>query len=278
MKLNPITATEQELVAFCKENKPINAEGTRLVMLSEDIIIKFGLGVQPWEAANQRYVYHHVDGSYLRVPQVYRFFQDRALGPNLIMGFMVMEYMKGTELAAYQQETALSEEATADMVTRIVRALAHLSKIPVPYDQAPGPVDGGEPCGYLWSEGGAGTSFTSIAAMEHWLNGRLALHELGTHKKLDLTSFKLFMCHTDLAPRNIMLMADGGICFLDWAYAGFYPRLFEIYALRSRLSREPIFAHILQQLDPPTAKEEKQIKQLVLIENVHLRFGDVLRM
>ncbi|MCJ1404192.1 hypothetical protein MMC11_007417 [Xylographa trunciseda] len=278
MKLDPRKATEQELVVLCAGRKPFNADGTRLVMLSEDIIIKFGMGVLPVEAANQHYVYHYVDSNFLRVPQVYRFFQDRTLSPNLIMGYMVMEYIKGTELAVYQQENILSDETMADVVKRIIRALVLLSQIPVPYDLAPGPVEAGEPCGYLWSEIGAGTSFSSMKAKEHWLNERLALHELGKHTELDLTSFRLSMCHTDLPPRNIILMYDGGICFLDWAYAGFYPHLFEIYALRSRLSQEPIFPQILKQLDPPTAEEEMQLKQLALVENINLRFGEVLHM
>jgi len=276
MKLDPRTATEQELIAFCREGKPIKNNGTRVVMLSQEFIIKFGIGVMPEEASNQRYAHHHVNSDLLRVPKVYRFFQDATWGPSLIMGYLVMEYIKGRELATYLR--ILDEEAMAKIVARIVNALAHLSQIPVPTGQAPGPANGGESYGYLWSDNGAGTSFTSIADMEYWLNKRLAMHELGTDTKLNLKSSKLFMCHTDLVPRNIMLLNDGGICFLDWAYAGFYPRFFEIYALRSRLNREPIFSKILKQLGLSTAEEEKQLKQLALVENINLRFGEALHL
>ena len=276
MKLDPRTATNQELVAFCRESKPIRDYGTRLVLLSDEVIINFGIGVTPEEARNQRYVERQANSDFFRVPKIHRFFQDATLGPALVMGYIVMEYIKGTGLDTYQHHNILDTEAMAEIVERIVNALNHLLQIPVLHDQAPGPVGGGAPTGYLWSETGAGTSFTSLTDMEHWLNKRLALHELGGHAKLDLKSLELSMCHTDLAPRNIILQNDGGIYFLDWAYAGFYPRLFEIYALRTRLNREPIFSEILKRLGPPTAKEEDQLRLLARVEHVHLRFGDSL--
>ena len=200
------------------------------------------------------------------------------MGPNLVMGYIVMEYINGTELDTYLLQNTLDEGEMAEIVKRIVNALAHLSQIPVPTGQAPGPANGGNPSGYLWSDNGAGTSFNTVADMEYWLNQRLGLHKPGTYAKLDLKSSKLSMCHTDIAPRNILLLNGGGICFLDWAYAGFYPSLFETYALRSRLNREPIFSRILKQLGPLTKKERDQLKHLALVENINLRYGEALNL
>lgn len=39
------------------------------------------------------------------------------------------------------------------------------------------------------------------------------------------------MCHLDIAPRNLLYLADGSVCLLDWATAGFYPRFFEVCVL-----------------------------------------------
>ena len=280
MKLDPETATEQELVTICRDAKLINIKnhGTRLVKLSKEFVIKFGTGVTPEEVSNQRYVYDYVNSNVLRVPKVHRFFQDTTLGPSLVMGYIVMEYINGTELDTYLLQNTLDEGEMAEVVERIVNALAHLSQIPLPIGQPPGPANGGKPSGYLWSDNGAGTSFNTVADMEYWLNQRLGLHKPGTCAKLDLKFSKLSMCHTDVAPRNILLLNGGGICFLDWAYAGFYPPLFEIYALQSRLNREPIFSRILEQLGPLTKKERDQLKYLALVENINLRYGEALNL
>jgi thiamine kinase-like enzyme len=64
--------------------------------------------------------------------------------------------------------------------------------------------------------------------MESWLNFRLP----DVESKLILQKYPLVLCHLDLAPRNIIWLADGSVCFIDWASAGFYPRFFEVCLLK----------------------------------------------
>jgi hypothetical protein len=61
--------------------------------------------------------------------------------------------------------------------------------------------------------------------MQAWLNSRLAIV---SEKQLDLKLYSLVMRYMNLVPRNIILKLDLSICFLDWAFARFYPKLFKI--------------------------------------------------
>jgi thiamine kinase-like enzyme len=72
----------------------------------------------------------------------------------------------------------------------------------------------------------------------------------------------------DLAPRNIITQDDGGICFVDWGVAGFYPYIFEIYAFWIRRKRKAIFPKTLEQLGPLSSSEEDRIRLLQNIECV----------
>ncbi|OBT49687.1 hypothetical protein VE04_10270, partial [Pseudogymnoascus sp. 24MN13] len=42
---------------------------------------------------------------------------------------------------------------------------------------------------------------------------------------------ELVLTHQDIAPRNIILDAEGKAWLIDWAYAGAYPRGFERAAM-----------------------------------------------
>lgn len=77
------TATVDALVAFCSrascetlgERSGI-VYGGRIVKVSEQAVIKFGIGVTESEANNQRGAYQLLDPSIVRVPRVYRFFSQ----------------------------------------------------------------------------------------------------------------------------------------------------------------------------------------------------------
>jgi thiamine kinase-like enzyme len=59
--------------------------------------------------------------------------------------------------------------------------------------------------------------------MEKWFNSRL----FAQNPTLTLQDCELVFCHLDIAPRNILWQEDRTLCLVDWASAGFYPRLFE---------------------------------------------------
>lgn len=263
--------SDEEIILLCKTTW--SSYGRGLVKISESIFVKFGLDITPAEAATQKYAWEQVDSNVFRVPQPYRYFQDRSQGLELTIGYLVMEYIDGTSMSEYlKYATADEREATADA---IVRLLNHLPTTPVSVTQGPGPVGCGPPRGYLWSEGGIGSSFASLTDMESWLNRLLMDYQPGYQGDLfNFTTSELSMCHTDLAPRNIILQPNGQLAVLDWGSAGFYPRVFETYAFRTCADREPIFTQVLSRLDEEHG--EGQIQLLSKIERILLRFGDVI--
>lgn len=67
--------------------------------------------------------------------------------------------------------------------------------------------------------------FSSLVGMEMWFNSRRFAH----NPKLTLQGCEPVLRHIDIAPRNI-LQEDGSLCLVDWASAGYYPRLSEFCA------------------------------------------------
>jgi hypothetical protein len=186
-----------------------------------------------------------------------------------------MEFIEGMDLSLYlRSATALEQGRVVDC---IITALDHLATIPLPNKQGPGPIGSGPLQGYLWSDSGIHSSFASISEMDSWMNGILAKYRPSLDDgNFDFTSEKLVLCHTDLAPRNILWL-HGQVALLDWGSAGFYPRIFETYVLRTRIDREPIFAKILLRL-PEEVKDEKQIQLLGKIELILLRHSNVINL
>ncbi|KAH6720344.1 hypothetical protein BKA61DRAFT_570019 [Leptodontidium sp. MPI-SDFR-AT-0119] len=125
-----------------------------------------------------------------------------------------MEYIDGISMSTYLESASSKEQV--DVVNSIVDALDHLATLPVPLRQGPGPAGGGSPRGYLWSDSGLSTSFASIFEMENWLNHILAQYQPDSQtRQFDFAAAKLIVCHTDLAPRNILRLDSGKIALLD---------------------------------------------------------------
>ncbi|KAF1970567.1 hypothetical protein BU23DRAFT_379124, partial [Bimuria novae-zelandiae CBS 107.79] len=203
------------LVQMCQRAPLIagSSFGNRIVRLSDTLVAKYGMGVWSEEARNQEYAYAHVNKSILYIPKVLRYFEDISQGSRV--GYLIMEYVSGTPLDAM--------DTNPHAMMAVANAIKHLSRIPVPRFQGPGPVGQGAARGYLWPE--EGVFFNSFEDMQGWMNTRLAVV---SKERLDLNAHRFTMRHMDLVRRNIILMADSSICFLDWAFAGFYPELFEI--------------------------------------------------
>jgi hypothetical protein len=210
--------SDSEIARFCFDpNRQIVGglkEGNLVIKLSDDVVVKFGLGVTIEEANNQRRAFELLDCSIVRVPRLYRFFTQDNPEPFPPTGFIVMEYIHG--------ETV--QMPNSDQVLQIAQILLHFSTI---HGQNPGPLQGGRSHGLIWEETGQ-PEFKSVQQMENWLNHRL----LDKNTKLALERYPLVLCHLDLAPRNIIWVRDNSICLLDWASAGFYPRFFEVCVLK----------------------------------------------
>jgi aminoglycoside phosphotransferase len=186
--------------------------GDQVVKLSDDIAAKFGFGVFASEAAMQEFAYNTVDRKLVRVPKVYRYFESETDDP---FGYLFMEHIPGQILG----EVDLEERK--DILPRIANIITHLGQIKSP---TPGPIDESEPFGYVWGDYGARTAFYSVEDLNVYMNSRLEYR----NDTIDLTPHPFVLCHGDICRRNIICGNDGSICFLDWAYAGFYPRFFEL--------------------------------------------------
>jgi thiamine kinase-like enzyme len=73
------------------------------------------------------------------------------------------------------------------------------------------------------------------------------------------------MCHLDIAPRNILYLPDSSICLIDWATAGFYPRLFEVCILNINNNGQngKFEEMLLKNIGSLTSEEEEQMWLLI---------------
>ena len=163
------------------------------------------------------------------------------------------------------------------IVDSIIKALQHLAAISLPPGQGPGPVGRNPPQGYLWEKNGITYTFASISEMEHWLDDLLDYLPDKPTDRFVFAPAELVMCHTDLAPQNILRLGDGQLALLDWGSAGFYPPVFEIYAFRTCVDREPIFTQILSRF-PQEEYYKEQIQLLANIEYILMKYGDTINL
>ncbi|KAI9841869.1 MAG: hypothetical protein M1837_000339 [Sclerophora amabilis] len=203
---------KDKLIAFCKD-APVSSYlggppgGNQVYRISDRAVVKFGYGVTEKEADNQRRAYELVSRDIVRIPRVYRFFTDEE---DVDTGYLVMEYIEGTVIEPLENPA---------YIEKVARVLAHFATL---RGDIPGPLGGGPSRGLLWPEN-EDLSFESVEAMEEWFNSRLLPHE----SKLSFASCELVLCHLDIAPRNLLWTKDGSLGLVDWASAGYYPRLFE---------------------------------------------------
>ncbi|KAH6716176.1 kinase-like domain-containing protein [Leptodontidium sp. MPI-SDFR-AT-0119] len=220
-------------------------QGSLVIKLSDEIVVKFGAGVSVEEADNQRKAYELLDGGVVRVPRVVRYFTRTFDHTSLPIEYLVMEYIYGDIL----------ELLGSHLVDQIVKILSHFSTI---RSLRPGLLQTGVSRGLLWDSNGKPT-FKIIKEMEHWLNFRLP----DVKAKLAVEKYPLVLCHLDLALRNIIWLEDGSICLLDWSSAGFYPRFFEICLLKVMTGSYNDYETTLRgRLDQLTDDEEDQVSLL----------------
>ena len=172
-----------------------------------DVAVKFGFGVKENEWRNHAKAYELINSTVVRVPKPYRFFTS---GAN---GYLVMEYIKGEVL-----------DCTTPMhVSRLRNAIFHLATI---QSDRPGSLGDGPSRGPLWSPYHDFTP-TNSYDIEHYYNRRL--RRIG--RQLNIKGLPFVLVHGDIVDRNI-IVTDEYIALVDWASAGFYPKLFERCAMR----------------------------------------------
>jgi serine/threonine protein kinase len=249
------TASDDEIAAYClNPNSTSLSEAcydNHVIKLSDKAVVKFGIGVKEEEAKSLRRVYELVDHNIVRIPFVYRFFMKEK------RGYIVMEYMQGRALRSVEEQF---------LIGRIADILAYLTNI---RGSTPGPLGGGVSCGILWSEHSEEPHLYTVKDMEDWFNRRLTKQD----PKLIFSESELVLCHLDIAPRNFLLLQDGSICLLDWASAGFYPRVFEECVIRITRGLRNFFDEDALELRDLTEKEGIQVKSMMRAYYNSVRFS-----
>ncbi|KAH6710812.1 hypothetical protein BKA61DRAFT_612471 [Leptodontidium sp. MPI-SDFR-AT-0119] len=112
------TASNDEIAAYCSNpNYASLSEAcydNHVVKLSEEAVVKFGIGVKEEEAKGLRRAYELVDHDIVRIPLVYRFFIKAQ------QGYIVMEYMQGRVIKSIKEP---------GQIERIADILAYLTTI-----------------------------------------------------------------------------------------------------------------------------------------------------
>lgn len=209
-----------------------------VIRISNNIVVKYGYSVKRSEAATQQYAAQKLNPrGIVRVPHVYRYFQVysciRPAFPRP-MCYLFMEYIPGPMLE--QEGPDLSQDTTVNAIyERLAKAVSELNSVAIHENNGiPGPINsGGKPLdGYLFGDDGTKVAISSVDDLNNWLNKRLKIIK----KAIDLHPYPFTLCHLDFSRRNIKVTSDYNknnssnysICLLDWGFAGFYPRCFEL--------------------------------------------------
>ncbi len=198
---------------------------------SDQVWIKYSAGMRLAEATMQRYVHAHADPRIVRIPQVYDAFTVTFQPTCETVTYIVMENIQGADCAAYRKWDPEVAEAA---ITAIATAVRHLWEIPPPPNATPGPLDGENPVDRFFSDFGADRVFNDLVELEDWVNGKLK--KAGRPDRVALQGEPLSLCHGDLTQWNVKLGEPAAI--IDFGFSGFYPRMFEEFALVHQFSRE----------------------------------------
>ena len=107
--------------------------------------------------------------------------------------------------------------------------------------------------------------------MESWINTRL---KVVGESPLVIAHLPLGMRHMDLVRRNIILRSDSSLCFLDWAYAGFFPAFFEIYTFHELLhDDEDWFKQLLNLCPVESGCDLGTLRKLNAVVSVNMRYS-----
>lgn len=221
------------LISFCRscsETQLIGGSkyGSRVIKVSDDLVVKFGPGISSHEAFNQMKARELVDARIVQIPRVHRFCTD-----NSGWGYILMDIVKGEMI------DSISEHH----VEKIASVLQHFSSITA---NRPGSLSGGPSTGILWPDTNDLT-ITDVSQIEEWFNSRL----FEGQGRVTFQPCDLVLCHLDIVPRNIIWTGNDNICLLDWASAGLYPRIFEYI---SQCVKEEAFNSMVIRTMGPTSK------------------------
>ncbi|KAJ5812927.1 kinase-like protein [Penicillium robsamsonii] len=236
---------QASVIASCANPSPgnvVSQYGKRIIRISDHQIVKCGPDMTREEYENQRIAYGLVDSRIARIPRVYEFFLDERG-----WGYIVMEFIEGKIIDPLNDVGAIQ---------RIASVLDHFTALRY---KIPGSFYGGACRGLLFPET-EDLVFDTLDQMEKWFNSRLFAH----NPTLTLQGCELVLCHLDIAPRNMLWQEDGSLCLLDWASAGFYPRLFEFCMQWIFDGKDGSFNSLLLESMNPLSDHEMAQKDAIL--------------
>lgn len=232
------------------------------------------------EFQNQAFAWETLNGASLRVPRPIRYVGGSVEGEN---GIMIMEYLDGHSWdTAENVDESLTNERVRKAVQHMHTATPKATSQPV----VPGPLDGGLAESFPWGRGQKEVehAFASIQDVEMCANKRLTQYaKTYKHRKtrnFNLRGQRLAICHGDLAPRNILILADGHVALLDWEYMCLYPLIFEVACLSMLDIDHPHKKQkwLIENLKAEARLErqgediEEDIKTLRIVDRVSLRY------
>lgn len=186
------------------------------VIRMNDFAVKFGASVRDCEASRQQEVRERLQleddqadevrpTHNIYVPRVHHFFKrDR-------IGYLVQEYIEECQKSTFDDED----------VATITKCVAFLHTLE---ENEPRPLGHGPAEGLLWPDDHM-PRLTNRAELAEFVRERAGPKRVPVRIEPPFA-----LCHLDIALRNIIFMADGRIAIIDWASAGYYPRIFEIAA------------------------------------------------
>lgn len=252
-----LTEVSDETLITLFDTAPVlhSYEGTRIVRISQSLIIKGGSGARPCEA----HILNLVAGigkegtgseGSIAVPRVHRVTKVESEG--FFYGarcLLVMDFIDGpTVEACWDILNQTEREDVVSQVASIVNTLQSFQLSPQ-QQELPGPV-GCKTClarGFWFPDFGAGP-FNSKQELEAYFNGRLEISQLFNQAPDTVPPFRferLVLTHQDIAPRNLILRPDGKVFLIDWGDAGIYPEGLDFAAFKTRWYTAPDFTAML---------------------------------
>ena len=157
MSSNTLSDSQQAIIAHCAQHEILHPRRTEFVcVVFEGRFIKYGNhgSLYPQYETHQ-YISRFADGdpSAPRVPKVYDYFT-----PDRITAYLVMEYIE------------LKPSPAQDAPQRVAKALQWLRDLPAPPSVTIGPLGGGRARHPLFKDFEARLSFSSIDAVERYMN------------------------------------------------------------------------------------------------------------
>lgn len=187
---------------------------------------------------------------HLSVPKVHRTFTADIPGimdGEIVKGhFIIMDYVPGLTVEECWDSLELSQrQSVADQVAAMIEKM-QLTPLKLP----PGPIgraEGQEFQGPLFTDNGAGP-FATLQDLEDWCNHKIDVCIRFKQLSRRAPRFKfreLVLTHQDIAPRNLILDAQGKVWMIDWGVAGVYPPGFEHAAFQAQSGRYEGFAEMV---------------------------------